>query len=319
MGSLSSKLPYWQARSRALFRELDADPDIFLIGGLISLPFNPDDGLIDRYSDRILWPPISEFCNVGMAIGAAMAGLRPLVAVANSAFSYYAFAALANEAPFVRYLSGGLTSAPAVIHMMVGARGGGGVQHEHTPHAMLQNVPGIRIYAPGTPADIDAALHSALTGNDPAVIADHVMLAHCTGDVPSEPEPEYASCSLLAPGEDSLLVASSLMVQRSLAASEVLSRDGIGAAVLNVRLLSPAPIDAVLQAADRFSTVVLVDESRGPGSPMSHVAAHLAQAGARIRLVSAAHVPSPYSPSLAHEVTPTVERIAAETLTALGG
>ena len=118
-------LRYHEARSRALFRELDANPSLLLLGGAVALPFNPDDGLLERYAERILWPPISEFATAAAAIGAAMAGLRTLVPISTSSFMFYGWAPIVNEAPNVRYLSGGAASAPVTFHVMAGSRRGG--------------------------------------------------------------------------------------------------------------------------------------------------------------------------------------------------
>ena len=135
----------------------------------------------DRFGEPpriiLMRPRSSTSATAATAIGAAIAGLRTLVPISTSSFMFYGWAPLVNEAPNVRYLSGGEASAPAVFHMMAGARRGGGAQHEHTPQAMLQNVPGLRVLAPATPAAVDGAFHAALTGEDPTVIVDHVRLA----------------------------------------------------------------------------------------------------------------------------------------------
>src|SRR2546430_4204434 len=240
---------YHEARSRALFRELDANPEVFVLGGSVSLPFNPDDGLAERYGDRIVWPPISEFATAGIAVGAAMGGLRPLVAVSTASFIFYGWAPVVAEAPNIRYLTGGSTKAPVVFHLMAGSRRGGGAQHEHTPQAMLQNVPGLRVLAPGTPADVDAAFHMALTGADPTVIVDHVLLAQCEG--PVDPTPAGLVPTLVRDGYDALIVSYSVMLQRGLAAAAALEAEGIGVAVLDVPCLHPLPVEEVLDTVAR--------------------------------------------------------------------
>ena len=303
-------LSYHEARSRALFRELDANPDVFLLGGAVSLPFNPDDGLADRYGDRIVWPPISEFATAGIGVGAAMAGLRPLVAVSTASFMFYGWAPVVAEAPNVRYLTGGRATAPVAFHVMAGSRRGGGAQHEHTPQAMLQNVPGLRILAPGTSADVDAAFHLALTGADPTVIVDHVLLAPFEGAV--EDTPSRLATTLIRDGRDALIVSYSLMLQRSLAAAASLETEGIEVAVLDVPSLHPLPLEEVLEAVARHGRVVFVDESRGPGSPASYMMARVLEDGLHCRaaLVCSAEAPAPYAPHLLDEVVPTEDRIA---------
>lgn len=308
-------LSYSEARIRALCRELDENPELVVFGGYFAHPFMTEPTMLDRYPDRILWPPISEFAVAGLAVGAAMEGMRPLVAVGTSSFMFYGWAPITNEAPAVRYLSGGKVSAPAVYHIFAGSRRYGGVQHEHTPQAMLQNIPGLRLYAPGTPADIDSAFHAALTGSDPVVIVDHPLLAQARGLVPADPG-AVAGAQLLREGEDVLLIAYSLMTQRALAAAEALEREGVSASVLNLRTLAPAPTQDVLAAASEHRALVFIDESRAAGSPASLLMARTFEAlpGRRARLVCSADAPSPFSAELLDEVVPTVERIASETL-----
>jgi pyruvate/2-oxoglutarate/acetoin dehydrogenase E1 component len=310
-----AELSYSEARIRALCRELDANPDLVVFGGYFSHPFIPEQSVIERYPDRVLWPPISEFAVSGLAVGAAMEGMRPLVAVGTSSFMFYGWAPITNEAPAVRYVSGGQVAAPAVYHIFAGARRHGGVQHEVTPQAMLQNVPGLRLYAPGTPADVDAAFHAALNGSDPVVIVDHPLLSEARGTVPVEPS-ATAGCELVRTGADVLLIAYSLMTQRALAAAEALEREGVSAAVLNLPVLAPSPIQGVLDAAAEHRAIVFIDESRAAGSPASLLMARVFEAfpGHRTRLVCSADAPSPFSAELLDQVVPTVQRIVRETL-----
>jgi pyruvate dehydrogenase E1 component beta subunit len=308
---MSATLAYHAARARALSRELDADPSIFLIGGSVALPFNADDGLLERYADRVLWPPISEFAVSGLGIGAAMAGLRPFVPLSTASFMFYCWAPIVNEAPNIRYLSGGQTAAPVVFHVMGGSRRGGGPQHEHTPQAMLQNVPGLRVYAPGTPAGVDAALHEALAGGDPAVIVDHVLLAGHEGEVPDKPPPRVQP-QLVRSGRDALIVGHSIMVQRALNAAAELVASGIEVSVLEVPLLSPLPEEDILAAVAGHRHVLLVDESRLPGSPATHLLAAIAREEPDVstRLVCSLDAPAPFATHLLDEIVPTAARIA---------
>ena len=278
---------YHDARTRALFRELDANPEILVLGGSVSLPFNPDDRLRERFGDRILLPPISEFGVAAAAIGASIAGLRTLVAGSTASFMFYGWAPLVNEAPNVRYLSGGAASAPAAFHMMAGTRPGGAAQHEHTPQAMLQNVPGLRVLAPGTPAAVDAAFHAALTGGDPTVILDNIRLAEVVGEVADEPA-DAAAPALRREGADALIATSSWLVQEALAAAEELAGDGVAAAVLEVAQIAPLPVAALLAATAQHTRLVFADESRAAGSPASHMLARaLGRPPARARGSSA--------------------------------
>jgi pyruvate dehydrogenase E1 component beta subunit len=311
---VSELLSYHEARTRAVGRELAANPEAVLIGPSLSLPFGPDDGLPGRFPDQVLIAPFSEMATAAAAVGAALGGLRPLVALSTASFMFYAWPALANEAPIARYLSGGAAAAPVAFHVHGGSRRGGGPQHEHTPQSMLQNVPGLRLLTPATPEDIDAALHCAFTGSDPTVIFDHVLLAGVEGPVGDAPLPAPAP-RLLRSGDDALIVASSAMTPRAVAAAQQLSAAGIDAAVLNVPVVSPAPVPEVLDAVDGHRAVVFVEESRGPGSPASFLMAALLQAGTRVAvtLVSSRPAPAPFALHLLDEIVPTTSRIAAAT------
>jgi pyruvate dehydrogenase E1 component beta subunit len=317
---MTSDTAYWQARADAVTRAIEDDPSVVMVGGYFSAPFNPPDGLLERHADRIVWPPISELAQCGIGVGAAMAGLRPLVPLNTSSFMFYGWPAVVNEAPNVRYLSGGHVSAPVVFHALTGARRSGGPQHEHTPHAMLQNVAGLHVYTPATPADVDGLLHAAFHGDDPVFIADHVLLAHVTGPVPERPDDRLGRADLLREGDDVLMVAYSLMTQRSLAAADVLADHGIRASVLNLRTIVPLPLDDVRRAVAGHPATVFVDEAHGPGSPAAHLMARVTEAapGTRARLMCTRDAPSPCAPTLLDEVVPTVDRIATEAAELVG-
>jgi pyruvate/2-oxoglutarate/acetoin dehydrogenase E1 component len=313
---IDSELTYHEARTRAICRELSANPDAIVIGPSLSLPFNPPDQLPERFPGQVLIAPYSEFAISAAAIGAAIAGLRPLVALSTASFMYYAWSAIVNEAPLVRYLSGGAVQAPVAIHVHAGSRRGGGPQHEHTPQAMLQAVSGLRVLTPGTPSDIDAALHVAMTGPDPTVILDHVLLAQARGPVgPAPPGPAGPQPMLLHRGGDALLVASSVMAQRALAAAEVLESEGRAVAVLNLPVVSPPPVEAVLSAARGHRLVVFIDESRAAGSPAASLMASLlgGRPDLRAEIICSADAPAPFALELLDEVVPTTARIAQRT------
>lgn len=309
-----AELAYHEARARAIRRELEANPDAILIGPSLSLPFNADDGLAGRFPDQVLIPPYSEFATAAAGIGAAIGGLRPLVAMSTASFMFYAWSAIVNEAPLVRYLSGGAAAAPVAFHVHGGSRRGGGPQHEHTPQAMLQGVPGLRVLSPGTPADVDGALHLALTGPDPVVICDHVLLANVRGPVPVSP-PDVLEPALLRTGADALLIASSVMTQRTLAAARELEREGLEVGVLNLPVISPPPVEAVLEASREHRVLVFAEESRAAGSPATSLIAslHARRREVACGLVCAADAPSPFALELLDVVVPSVARIATET------
>ena len=317
---MTEVIEYWEARARALSREIDADPRIVLVGGYLSLPFNPPDGLIERHADRVLWPPISEMAAAGFGVGAAMGGLKPLVPLGTASFMFYAWPQIASEAPNVRYLSGGRVSAPVVFHIMSGSRRSSGAQHEHTPQAMLQNVPGLHIYAPGTPADVDALVHAAFRQDDPVLWVDHVLLANARGSVPDSPADAVGRAELVRDGGGVLLVSYSYMLQRCLEAADLLATRGVEASVLNLRTLAPLPVGDVLDAVRHHPATLFVDESRAAGSTASHLMARVLEEnpGTRASLVCTRDAPAPYAVELLDEVVPTADRVSDEALALLG-
>jgi pyruvate dehydrogenase E1 component beta subunit len=168
------------------------------------------------------------------------------------------------------------------------------------------------VFAPGTPAEIDAAVHLALTGQDPTVIVDHVRLVDAQGTVPVVPS-ESLSIAMVRSGSDVLLVTYSLMVQRSLLVADQLATEGISAGVLSVPCLNPLPVSRLLGAISEFDHVLVVDEAPANGSPGSSIMAHMlaADVGCRAALVAAHAAPAPHALHLLDEVVPTSERIAS--------
>jgi len=318
---VSESTVYWEARAKALARCLEADSSIALVGET-STPFNPEDGLLERYPERFLpYPPISEFALLGMSVGAAAAGLRPCVFVGTSTFMYYGWSPVVNEAPHIRYLSGGEVSAPVVVNIQSGARRAGGAQHEHTPHAMLQNVAGLTIYTPATPQSVYDVYRTALTGDDPAVIADHVLLGETSGPLDEGQPVPVQPIEVLREGADGIVVATSLMSLRAREAAERLhAADGPSVSVVNVTRITPSPWREVAALVGAHDFAVFVDESRGPGSPATYLLARVAEAvpRARLQLVCTADAPSPFSTALLDEVVPTVERIEQSLRAAAG-
>jgi pyruvate dehydrogenase E1 component beta subunit len=316
---MSAPIAYHEARARALRRELDANPSLLVLGGSVSLPFNPGDGLLVSHPEQVMLPPISEFATAAAGVGAAIAGLRTLVPISTASFMFYGWAPIVNEASNVRYLSGGAASAPVAFHVMAGSRRGGGAQHEHTAQAMLQNVPGLRVIAPGTPAGVDAAFHAALTGSDPTVIVDHIQLAGCMG--PVGPAPADIGAPLLQrEGSDAMIVSYSLMLQHSLAAAEILAADGTEVAVLDVPTLNPLPVAELLDATAGHRLIAFVDESRAAGSPASHMLARVVEArpGTRTRLICTLDAPPAFATTLLDRILAGPERIAGELRALLG-
>ncbi len=311
---------YAEGMARGLRESLADDPRVFLMGqyffGLTrhrSLTVE----LRDAFPERVWDPPIAEVGYVGTGIGAAISGLRPIVDVATASFIFQAFSQVVNEAANIRYMTGGQTAVPLVIHINHGVRGGGAAQHSHSPQAMLMNTPGLQIVTPSTPRDVRGLIRAAVESDDPVIWADHVRLFDVTGELPDEPETiPLGVADVKRRGRDVTIVATSLMVQRALAAAESLAADGIDAEVVDPRTIVPLDRSAILESVGRTHRLVVVDEchrSCGVGAEIAAIVAEEAfdELRAPIRRVVTEDVPIPFSRPLEEAVEPNEAKIVA--------
>jgi pyruvate dehydrogenase E1 component beta subunit len=270
-----------------------------------------------QFGTRVWDPPISEVGYVGVGIGAAISGLRPIVDLATASFVFQAFGQVVNELAHVRYASGGQTAAPIVLHMNHGIRGGGAPQHSHSPQAMLWNAPGLRIVLPSTPRDVRGLIRTAVSCEDPVVWIDHVKLFDEVGVVPSEPEfVPFGVAAIRRTGVDLTLVATSRMVSVALAAADILLTKGYSAEVIDPRTLVPFDIDTLLNSVAKTGRLVIVDECHLSCGVSAEIAARVAEHGfgflrAPIRRVATLDVPVPFSPPLEAYVGPDVGKVVA--------
>jgi pyruvate dehydrogenase E1 component beta subunit len=269
------------------------------------------------FPDRVWDPPIAEVGYVGTGIGAAISGLRPIVDVATASFIFQAFPQVVNEAANIRYMTGGQTCVPMVIHINHGVRGGGAAQHSHSPQAMLMNTPGLQIVTPSTPRDVRGLIRAAVESDDPVIWADHVKLFDVTGPLPDEPETiPLGVADIKRHGRDVTIVATSFQVQRALAAAERLATEGIDVEVVDPRTIVPLDRAAILGSVGRTHRLVVVDECHRSCGVGAEIAATVAEEAfdelrAPILRVVTADVPIPFSRSLEAAVEPSEDRIVA--------
>jgi pyruvate dehydrogenase E1 component beta subunit len=273
--------------------------------------------LYRQYPDRVYFPPIAELGYVGAGIGAAIAGLRPIVDCATASFTFQAFAQILNEAANIHYMSGGQTSVPMVIHYNHGVRGGGAAQHSHSPQAMMWNTPGLEIVTPSNPADLIGLVLTAVASDNPTIWVDHVRLFDIEGEVPENIEPiPFGRASIPREGTDLTIFASSWMVRRSLEASELLASEGISVEVVDPRTLVPLDEEAILRSVAKTGRLLVVDECHlrcGVGAEIAATVAEHAYGDllAPIRRLATLDVPVPFSPPLEQYVEPTTAKILA--------
>ncbi|HEU4673443.1 MAG TPA: transketolase C-terminal domain-containing protein [Candidatus Limnocylindrales bacterium] len=311
---------YAEGMARGLREVLGEDERVVLMGQYffgLTKHRSHTVALRESFPDRVWDPPIAEVGYVGTGIGAAISGLRPIVDVATASFIFQAFSQVVNEAANIRYMTGGQTAVPLVIHVNHGIRGGGAAQHSHSPQAMLMNTPGLQIVTPSTPRDVRGLIRAAVESDDPVVWADHVRLFDVTGDLPDAPETiPLGVADVKRRGRDVTIVATSLMVQRALAAAERLAGEGIDAEVVDPRTLVPLDRRAICESVGRTHRLVVVDECHRSCGVGAEIAATVVEEAfdelrAPIRRVVTEDVPIPFSPPLEAAVEPTEEKIVA--------
>jgi pyruvate/2-oxoglutarate/acetoin dehydrogenase E1 component len=309
---------YYEAKFEALHELMAADERVHLIGSTF-LSLSPHrqvyQDLAKKYADRVMATPISELGFCGLATGAAMAGLRPVVDLSTGSFIFEAWPQVANEAANAFYMSGGQTRVPVVFHLFHGIRGGGAAQHSGSPQAMLWNCPGLEIVLPSTPRDVKGLLKTAVASNNPTIFVDHVKLLDLRGDVPQNDEPiPFGVADVKREGSDVTVIATSYTVQRCLSVASRLEREGIQMEVIDPRTLVPFDLPTILSSVEKTRRVVVADETHQSCGVAAEIAARIAETGfdklkTRIRRVATLDVPVPYSPPLEDYIGPSESRL----------
>ena len=317
---MPQEMTFGESLVSALAEAMEKDPRVVLIGGGL-VGSGPGQAQVARlrqkYASRIKSPPIAELGYCGIAAGAAMAGLRPLVDVGTATFSYEAIPQICNEAAIAYSNSGGNTNVPVTYFMRYGIRGGGGVQHSGSPQPWYWNTPGLQVAMPSTPADAKGLLRTALLkSQDPTIFFAHERLMSERGPVPDgEYEIPFGQAEVKREGRDVTIVATGVQVPRALAAAQALGKDGISAEVVDLRTLEPLDKNTLLASVKKTGRLVVTDESHDHCGVAAGLAAIMADEAfsslrAPIKRVTIPHVPVPFAVSLEDYVTPTADRIA---------
>ena len=304
------EMTFAEAINLAVQEVMDKEPRTILIGSIGS------QAVRQKYPDRVKSPPIAELGFCGIAIGAAMTGLRPIVSVGTGTFIYEAIPQVLNEAAVARYGSSGQVTAPVVFHVRTGIRGAGALQHSASPQPMFWNTPGVPIVAPATPADARGLmLTAALRSQDPVLFVDHERLSRQRGQVPEQPEEiPFGVARVAREGKDVTIVATSVMVPRCLDAAEKLQQEGISAEVLDLRTLVPLDKAAIIASVAKTGRVVIADETQRSCGVTAELAAIVADEGfaylkAPVKRVAIPDVHISFAKPQEDHVTPTAERV----------
>lgn len=313
-----AELKYRNAVSVGLAQEMARDERVVLLGEDIGSGgvFKTVSGLRERFGpDRVWDTPISEQAIVGAALGAAMAGMRPVAEIMFSDFHAVAWDQIANEVPKVRYMTDGQVRVPLVIRSADGGGLGFGAQHSQAVANWAMTVPGVKIAAPATPADTIGLLASAVRCDDPVLVFEHKALLGTRGPVPDgEHTVPLGEAARRRDGGDVTLVGLASTVPTCLAAAEHLAEDGIEAAVLDLRTLVPLDARSVLRSVARTGRLVVAEENPGQlgwGAGVAAIVAEEAHADleAPVRRVSGASLPLPAAKTMERAVLPSAERI----------
>ena len=310
---------YFETVSLALHEEMERDDRVFILGedvGLVGGTFRATEGLMAEFgSTRVRDTPIAEAAIIGLSIGAAMAGLRPIAELMTLNFGIVAMDQIINHVSKARYMFGGQVSLPMVIR----APGGGGTQkaaqHSHSIESWFVNAPGIRVVIPSTPYDLKGLLKTAIRSDDPVLFIEHEMLYNTKGEVPDDDYLlPFGVAEIKRPGRDVTIVAWSKMLHEALRAAERLAEEGIEAEVLDPRTLDPLDIDAILTSVSRTRRAVIAEEgwrNVGVGAELAaRIQEHLFyDLEAPVQRVAAADVPTPYAKNLEKLALPDAQDI----------
>lgn len=314
---------------RAAHREaLQRDPRVFVMGedvGRYGGTYAVTKGLLAEFGeDRVRDAPLSELGFVGAGIGAAMAGLRPIVEVMTVNFSLLALDQIVNNAATLRHMSGGQVSVPLVIRMATGAGRQLAAQHSHSLEAWYAHVPGIKVLAPATLEDARGMLWPAIQDPDPVVIFEHAQLYNLEGEL-AEPLPavDLRRAAVRRPGRDLSIVTYGGSLPRALEAARWLERDGVSAEVIDLRVLRPLDMATVAASLARTHRLLVVDEGWRTGSLAAEVMARMAEDAfyeldAPPARVCSEEVPMPYARHMEQAALPTPPKIVAAARALLG-
>jgi acetoin:2,6-dichlorophenolindophenol oxidoreductase subunit beta len=315
------ELTFGQAINEALAEELRRDERVFVIGEDVAeagTPFKVLSGLVAEFGpERVIDSPISEAGITGLAVGAAMTGMRPVVDIMFGDFLTLVMDQLVNQAAKAHYMSGGSLQVPLVLRTTLGATRRSAAQHSQSLQAWVSHIPGLKVAIPSTPADAKGLLKTAIRDDNPVVFIEDKLHYPLKGEVPDgEHLVPFGVADVKRRGSDVTIVATSSMVQASLAAAELLATRGVDAEVIDPRTTKPLDSRTIAASVERTGRAVVVDEGHRSYGVTAEIAATIAEdcfyhLDAPVRRLGARDVPVPFSPPLEDVTVPTPETIAA--------
>jgi pyruvate dehydrogenase E1 component beta subunit len=316
----SRELTFGQAVREALAEEMRRDSRVCIFGEDVAeagTPFKVLSGLVEEFgTERVLDTPISEAGFTGIAVGAAMTGLRPIVDIMFGDFITLTMDQMVNQAAKVHYMSGGAWKVPMVMRTTLGATRRSGAQHSQSLHAWFSHVPGLKVVMPSTPYDAKGLLKTAIRDENPVVFfEDKMMYTKLKGPVPVEEYTiPFGVADVKRVGRDITLVGTSSMVQVALGAATLLDEIGVSAEVVDPRTMWPLDERTLIESAKKTSRVVVIDEGYERYGVTAEIAAVIAEGAfyhldAPVKRMGAMHIPIPFSPPLEDATVPTEKSV----------
>ncbi len=316
-----ARLTVREAIARGLREAIEGDDSVFLMGediGAYRGAYAVTRGFLDDYGDeRVRDTPISEAAIVGAAIGAALAGLRPVVEIMTINFLLLGIDQVVNHAAKLRYMSNGQMKVPLVIRTVTGGGAQLGATHSQSLEGWFASVPGLKVAVPSDPYDALGLLRTAIADDNPVIFAEHALLYGVRGEVPDERYAiPFGQAKIRRPGGDVTLVGASRMVHVATGAAGILAERGVEAEVIDLRTLRPLDAAAVVESAKKTSRVVVIDEAWRTGGFGAEIASRVQEEAfdyldGPVGRVGGVDVPSPYAGKLEAAVIPSPEKVAA--------
>jgi acetoin:2,6-dichlorophenolindophenol oxidoreductase subunit beta len=308
------EITFAEAVREALAEEMRRDSRVYILGEDVAeagTPFKVLSGLVEEFgSERVVDTPISEAGFTGVAVGAAMTGMRPVVDIMFGDFVTLTMDQMANQAAKVHYMSGGKWKVPMVMRTTLGAARRSAAQHSQSLHAWFSHVPGLKVVLPSTPYDAKGLLKTAIRDENPVIFFEDKMMYKMKGPVPAE---DYTIplgvADVKREGRDVTIVATSSMVQVALEAAMMLDEIGISAEVIDPRTTWPLDEQTLIESAKKTSRAIVVDEGYARYGVTAEIAAVIAEGAfynldGPVRRIGAMHVPIPFSPPLEDATVP---------------
>src|SRR5438874_1659356 len=320
---MAHELPYIAAIDEAIKLEMARDETVLYFGQ--NMATTDTEPYVDAFGkDRVRVTPISETAEIGIAIGAALAGYRPVVELYMAEFMLVAMDQVINEAPRFRAMTGGQVKVPLVLKAGYGFAAGWAGQHTGTITSLFMGVPGLKVAVPSTAADAKGLMATAIRDDNPVVYFHHYLLTLEHGEVPDgEYLVPFGQACVRREGGDVTIVATGWMVDRALGAAGRLASEGVDAEVIDPRTLAPLDMQTILESVDKTGRLVLVDQATRHASAASVIAGEVAEHGfsslkAPIVQVTALDATIPYSEPLEAYVLPNEDKIVAAVQRVLG-